>query len=321
MSDKIEQKNVIAALLRPLVACLVLLGVVCYICYIAFRPSPGVGDSGRPSEPIVPSRIVATAPSLTETLFALGLGDKLVGVGRYCNYPPEVREITRVGGHFDPNLEAIVALDPDLIVMLEGEDEQADAMKSLGIAVLKVDHRSISGILDSFGQIGKRCGVEKNAKELRAQIQKRLDAIDQPASNARRRGAMICVSRTIGGGRLESVYIAGRSPFFNRAIELAGGKNVFASSSVDFPVVSIEGILKANPDLIIDLSRKMDDSKDNAATAPASLDDWGQLSEVNAVRRGAVFEIPDDWATIPGPRFINLVERLAKLIQDQADSD
>ncbi|NQT40991.1 MAG: ABC transporter substrate-binding protein, partial [Planctomycetes bacterium] len=122
-------------------------------------------------------RIVSMAPSVTETLFALGLGDRVVGVTRYCKYPPEADEKDEVGGHFDPNFEAIVALRPDLVILLVEQEESRQALNSLGIATLVVRHKDIEGVLESISTIGRVCGAEETAGQLLADIAGRMEKI------------------------------------------------------------------------------------------------------------------------------------------------
>jgi iron complex transport system substrate-binding protein len=113
----------------------------------------GCGDTSDGVTPgvdgaVAPRRIVSLAPSLTETLYALGLGARVVGVTRYCAYPPEVAELPKVGGHLDPNFEAIVSLDPDLVVVIPSSSENGQRLESLGIRVLEVDQHDVQAVLE-----------------------------------------------------------------------------------------------------------------------------------------------------------------------------
>ena len=267
-------------------------------------------SSPNPSES--PKRIISMAPSITETLFALGLGDQVVGVSRFCTYPPEVKTKPKVGGLFDPNLEAILSLRPDRIILLKGEGNASESLKRLDIPCVKVDHRSIDGILDSFDQLGQLGGVTRRAAELRGEIESRLEKVRRRTADRPVRSVLVCISRDLGAGRLESVYLAGDSPFFNSVLKAAGGVNPLADSTVAFPVVSLEGIMKIDPEVILDLT-SWDQGK-GKPTGETLVQDWNQIEGLRAVKTGNVFSITDDYATIPGPRFILLVEAIADIL-------
>ncbi len=249
-------------------------------------------------------RIVSLAPSITETLFALGLGERVVGVTRYCTYPPEVREKAKVGGFLDPNLEGIVALHPDLVVMLQEHDQAIPGLRELGLNRLVVSHKSLEGILESIGTIGDRCHRATEAKALVARLRLRMDAVQRAAASLPPTRVMLCIDRTRGTGGITDCYVAGPDGYLNRLITMAGGQNVFADEQVPFPVVSSEGILHANPEVIVELASWQADDVETLRN------DWNSLSGVEAVRTGQVHVFTDDFAPIPGPRFVLLLERL-----------
>ncbi len=140
------------------------LGGSLFARWMFLTPSSGLVTPAPPTSGY--SRIVSMAPSITETLFALGLADKVAGVTRYCDYPPEAKAKPQVGGLLDPNYEAIVALQPDLAILLTIHDEADARLKKLGINTLVVEHRTLDGILDSFRTIGEACGGIETAEAL-----------------------------------------------------------------------------------------------------------------------------------------------------------
>jgi len=261
-------------------------------------------------------RIISTAPSITETLFALGMGDRVVGVTRFCNYPAEARDRARVGGTLDPNFEAVVALRPDLVVTLIENQYARRALGKLRIATLPVDHRNIEGILESIPAMGRPCGVEQAGEQLTAELRCRMQAVRRNTAPLPRPSVLVAVDRTLGCGRLEDVYIAGRDGHLDRLVELAGGRNAYRQGAVRFPVVSTEGILRLNPEVIIDIVPERQAAKLGKDTIAA---DWRQVAEVDAVRNGHVYVLADDRASIPGPGFIRLVERIARLIHPHVE--
>lgn len=259
-------------------------------------------------------RIVSMAPSVTETLFALGLGDRVVGVTRYCNYPAEAAAKPRIGGLIDPNVEAVVALRPDLIVLLEGSQQNLPAFDKLGLPVLVVDHRSIEGILASMVQIGGACGAMARAEALVVELRARIGRVEERVAGRPRPRVMLAVDRTLGAGRIEDVYIAGADGHLGRIIAMAGGQNAYRGT-VPFPVISREGILRMNPQVIVDVLPRLAPGADRQKTRA----DWKDLAQVEAVRSGRVFVLDEDYVSVPGPRFVLLVEKLARLIHPEVE--
>ena len=268
-----------------------------------------MGDSGSEDSP---QRIVSMAPSVTETLFALGLGERVVGVSRFCNYPAETAGIARIGGVIDPNIEAIVALQPDLAVMLHSNKAICPALHRLGIKMLVVDHKTIMGVLESIPTIGRACGSESAAEKMVGDLQSRIERIRRNTAGLKRPRVLLSVGRNLGTGRLEDVYVAGHDDYFDEMIAAAGGRNVFGDVPVRYPVVSTESIIEANPEIIIDIVPSMGGKDTKAAIA-----DWRQLRNIDAVAAGKVFCLDADYASVPGPRFILLLEKLAELLQGE----
>lgn len=257
-------------------------------------------------------RIVSMAPSITETLYALGLGDRVVGVTRYCEYPPDVQQKTRVGGYFDPNLEAILTLKPDLIIMLEEQAESMPAMDKLKLETLVVSHKTIDGIIDSFRTIGRRCGRGPEGGWMARRFKDRLERIRAKTQGLPRPRVLFVLDRTgLGRGHLTDVYVAGADDFFDTIIKLAGGRNACRVRSVRNPVVSPEGLLRLDPDVIVDLVRPDDLKKHGRRTIRA---DWKELSQMKAVYSGQLLIFEKSYACVPGPRLIRLVEDLARVL-------
>ncbi|MHB1034756.1 MAG: ABC transporter substrate-binding protein [Pirellulales bacterium] len=267
---------------------------------------PVAGDA-RPCR-----RIISMAPSVTETLFALGLGDRVVGVSQFCDYPPRAKAIAKVGGYFDPNFEAIVSLKPDLVVMLVEHEESQPAFKELGIRTLVICHQNVEGTLASLTTVGRVCGAESAARRIVTDIERRMERIRRRTAGLPAPRVLFVIDRPAGGKTLGDVYVAGSDGFIDRLIVLAGGRNACPAGTVRFPVVSAEGILHMNPDVIIDLVRGVSAAERDKAAIAA---DWEILPEVNAVKNHRVYVFDDDYAVRPGPRFILLAEKLARALQ------
>ncbi|HEX3127506.1 MAG TPA: ABC transporter substrate-binding protein, partial [Thermoanaerobaculia bacterium] len=163
----------------------------------------GEGTPPQPKGPAVPRRIVALAPNLSETLFALGLGDRVVGVGDFSTWPPEAADKPRLGGLFDANLERIVSLKPDLAVLLPSEKDLAAKLQPLGIEVLTIPNESLADIEKSFTTVADRCGVPDAGARLTADW--RTGLAPRPVPGKPR--VVISVGRQ--EGRLADVLVAG----------------------------------------------------------------------------------------------------------------
>ncbi len=258
-------------------------------------------------------RIISLAPSITEVLFALGLGDRVVGVTRYCKFPPEAVAKAKIGGYSDPNYEAIITLDPDLVIMLPEHRMAKQYLARFGLTVLVVNHDSISGILNSIITIGKTCGVEQNARSLVHNLQTKMESIRRKTKGLYHPRVMISVGRGMGSGSLNDVYISGRDSFYNEMINLAGGTNAY-TGKVPIPVVTKESIIRMNPEVIIDM---VPDLNKKGWSKAMILKKWKSLSQVDAVKNNRVFVFGQDYVVIPGPRFILVLEEMAKAIHPE----
>jgi iron complex transport system substrate-binding protein len=261
-------------------------------------------------------RIVSMAPSITEAVYAVGLGDRLVGVTRYCKYPPQVQSLPKVGGLLDPNFEAIVAIKPDLVIILEEQEQSLPGFQKLGLETRVVCHKTIDGIIESLQTIPGFCGVPDQGREIAENIKSRLKRIGEKTAQAKRPKVMIAVDRLQGTSGIVDVYIAGHDGYFDKMIELAGGENVYREGIVRFPVVSTEGIMRMNPDVVIDLVSGLDQEH---YPPEHILADWHSLGDVKAVKQRRVYGFDRDYATVPGPRFIRFVEDLARLLHPEID--
>jgi iron complex transport system substrate-binding protein len=276
-----------------------------------------VGQSEpAPAPPAQPKRIVSMAPSITETLFALGLGDGVVGVSRFCDYPPEARTRAKVGGFLDPNFEAVLAQRPDLVVMLVESAQSETAFQKLGLPTVAVCHQNIEGIMDSLLVIGRQCGVAEESQRLHDELDARIRRVQRKTAGLARPRVMVVAGRSPGGGKLEDLYIAGADGHLDKLVELAGGQTAYPQQAIHFPSVSSEGVMNINPDVIIDLVSEAVMAEMGEQRIRA---DWQQVAEVQAVRQGRVYLVVDDRATRPGPGFIILLEQFARLIHPEVD--
>jgi iron complex transport system substrate-binding protein len=238
-------------------------------------------------------RVIAMAPSTAEILYALGLSNEVVGVSRFCSYPPDVTNKTSVGGLYDPNWEMIVALQPDFVIGLETQKEIETQLKALGIGFIGVSHEHITEILQSILTIGKACGSETEAQALFQSLE--LTASEHSVfSGHRKPKVLVCVGHDES---LSRMYVAAKGTFYDELIERAGGVNACASSG-GYPEISPEGLASMNPDVVIDILPNIGNFTSNA---------WKPYRAV---------VMTNDYAWIPGPRFVLLLKDFAKAIHE-----
>jgi iron complex transport system substrate-binding protein len=268
-----------------------------------------------PSVSSVPQRIVSLAPSITETVFAFGLGSKIVGVTTYCKYPDSALSIEKIGGYADANLEKIVSLKPDLVIGTTEHIVQKEYLQRAGINVLTVNYSSLDSTLESFLRIGKACDVDSYAVALVTKFRESISQLDTVLIGSRL-SLMLCVGRANPGeGVIRSIYIAGKSTIYNEIIDAAGGKNAFCDSLPQYPKLSPEGIMYLNPDIIIDIASAM--SNYNCSDL---IKDWQGMKNVKAVEKNNIFCIDKGYATVPGPRILLLIQDLKEIIGNSTNT-
>jgi len=260
------------------------------------------------------NRIVSLSPSITEILFELGLGDKVVGVTRYCDYPPEARQKSQVGGYIDPNYELIMELRPDLVILSIEHRDQSEALEQLGLTTQMVDYRTISGILTTIETIGATCNRAKESQSLAQNIRTRMHRIEEKTAGVHRPRVLVSVGRNMGSGSLKDIHISGTFGLYDEMIALAGGKNAYNGRDILFPVLSGEGVLTLNPDVIIDM---IPDMEEEGWDEEMVLREWESVARVEAVKNRRVHIFKQDYVVVPGPRFILMLEEMAKVLHPE----
>ncbi len=291
-----------------------LLAVILIIGYEGTHPSQGRFLFGQPSREF--ERIISLAPSITETLFALGVGERVVGVTRYCDYPPQALSKPQVGGYLDPNMEAILALKPDLAIALAGQQRLKQRLESLGIPTLQIQHQTLRDILNSIRTIGIATGSEAKAKSLLTRLKARIEYIKAKTAGLSRPRVLVVMSRSMGSP-LKEIFIAGAADPYNEMISIAGGVNAYQGQFIRVPPLSAEGIVHLNPEVIIELVS--DPVVQTGWSEKALLQDWAGLPSVAAVQTDRIYFFTDEFDKVPGPRFILTLEKMARVIHPEVN--
>jgi len=298
---KFRRLGVIAVLLSILVA--VFTG-----CQQEFSPGAYIDDMGREvSIDKAPQRIVSHVPSITETLFALGLGDRVVGVSDYCDYPEEAKLKTSVGNYYNPSIEAIVAQAPDL-VLTDGHSESIEDLKPLGINFFVIDPKDIDGILEDIELLGKITGVESEAKALVSEMSSRFTQIASQVQGAPR----VRVFYVFDATDLNNPWTAGPGSFADALITMAGGENIAAKAQGAWVQLSIEQLVSADPEVIL-----IDASMGTAIVSQEELMAHPAWQGLTAVKQGRIQLVDGDLVNRPGPRIIQGLEEIAKAIHPE----
>ncbi|HXR24039.1 MAG TPA: helical backbone metal receptor, partial [Candidatus Binataceae bacterium] len=227
---------------------------------------------------------------------------------QYCDYPPSVRQLPRVGSFITPNIEAIAALRPTLVVGLTTASalREIRALRAMGIATLMVDDGSVAAIEQSIIQIGDRIGRGARARELVRALREQVDAVQQRLRDQPRRSVLMVVGH-------QPMVAVGRGTFLDELLNLADAANIAAVSDQAWPRLSVEYIIASRPEVILDGQMGTDPS------TPDSF--WSKYPTIPAVQNHRVLGYPDDPTLHPGPRIGLTLDQLARLIHPAAFSD
>ena len=263
-------------------------------------------DLGRSvNVPVKITRIVSLAPNLTENIFAVGAGDRLVGVTTFCNYPEQAKEIAKIGDTMTPNMERIVALKPDIVFVSTASQIEAfmKTLESNGIAVYVTNPDSLDGVFKNLEQLGEILNTQDKSKRISDELRDREIKIC---------GRFVtCTDVDLGGPRVrmipvfvqiskEPLFTIGRGSFLNDLISEAGGRSVTADVETPFPKLSKETASALNPEAII-----LSDSEDNKEPNDA-------FKNSLAMKNGRIYKLSADLLSRPGPRLVDALEQIAK---------
>ncbi|MDI6842927.1 MAG: ABC transporter substrate-binding protein [Anaerosomatales bacterium] len=248
-----------------------------------------------------PERIVSLAPANTEIVYALGALDRVVGVTTYDDYPPEVSSIAKVGDFMTPNMEAIAAAKPDLVLATGGVQAETIAkLEEAGAVVVAVDPQSLQGVYDAIKLVGTIIGEPAKADEVVQGMQDELETIQSAIEEAPVR-CFIEIAQ-------DPLYTAGPGTFINDLIDQAGGENVVTQEG--YVAYSLEQLLKDDPDVYLATKGSMSD--------PSDIEKRPGYSALSAVKAKRVFVLDDNLVSRPGPRCIQGIRQIAEALHPDA---
>jgi len=247
-----------------------------------------------------PQRIISLAPSNTEILFALGLGRKVVGVTDYCDYPPEALNKTKVGGYANPDVEQIIALDPDLILVAHGTPmDVINSLTGLGLTVFGIKTTALDDLLNDIRRIAETTDKEVEAQGLTSEMESRIEAVTNQTEELEQRPRVFYIVWH------DPLWTAGSGTFIHELIEKGGGVNIFQNVT-GYPTISIEEVIARDPEIII--------------TSEWSYE-WAinasELASTNASQTGRIYTLDDDLVQRPGPRLVEGLEWFAHFIHPE----
>ncbi|HUB77223.1 MAG TPA: helical backbone metal receptor [Bryobacteraceae bacterium] len=257
--------------------------------------------------PAQPKRIVSTFPSATETLFALGAGDRVVGVSTYCRYPPAALTLPKVGSYMKPDAEKIALLRPDLVVVEKGNTALEDRLAALHIRYVDVQYRSLADVFTMIRDIGAAVRAPARAESVNNEIRSQLDSIRGESAASPRLTVLLVVGRT--PGLLTNLVVAGPSTYLSELLEIAGGVNAMKDIAIPYPHISLETVVRLNPDAILDMSM-MGESGDPAVREDGLRHPWLSHRELAAAANGDVFGLTSETLVTPGPRVVEAVSEI-----------
>ncbi len=253
--------------------------------------------------PAQPKRVISLAPNLTEIVYALGAGEKLSGVTTYCNYPQAAQSVEKVGDTLKPNIERIIALQPDVVLVSTASQLEAftKQLEAQGIAVYVTQPKDLAGVLRSITDLGDLLNARAAAEALSNELLGRIEDVEEAVKGK----PPVSVFVQISG---QPLYTAGRDSWLTDMIKRGGGKSVTAEVPGEWPNYSNESALAAKPEAII---LSTDPAMANAEPADA-------LKNSPAAKNNRVYRINGDFLARPGPRLVNGLEEIAKAIQPEA---
>lgn len=273
----------------------------CLICFVSFVSFVAAFQT--------PKRIISLVPNVTEILFAIGAGPQVVAVSTYDIEPPEVRSLPAVGALVDPDTERIISLRPDLVITYGSQDELQAQLTRASIPFFDYRHGGLDHIMVTMRALGARTGHAEQAEQAARGLQAGIDAVRNRVAGKPRPRTLLVFGREPGS--LRNIYASAGRGFLHDMLVVAGGEDILSDIDRESAQVSSEMILARKPDVILELNAatRLNDADLKAVTAP-----WLTLSSVPAVRNKRVIVLNGPGLTVPGPRVLDGIEKMARAL-------
>ena len=269
--------------------------------------------TGRPAITVeaqhVPQRIVSLAPSVTEMLFVMGAGPRVIAVSSFDHFPAEVDRLPRVGALVDPDLEKILSLRPDLVITYGSQNDLAAKLAKANVPTFRYRHGSLGDVTTTLRELGRRLGMAANAESAATGIEQDLDRIRTRVRSEARPKTLLVIGREPRS--LRAINVSGGYGFLHDLLDLAGGTNVFGDVKRESLLVSTETILVRAPDVILELHYTDAPSHTLVDQERAA---WSLLSAVPAVKHGRVELLFGEELVLPGPRVVVTAAAFARAL-------
>ncbi len=256
----------------------------------------------------VPSRIISLAPNITEIIYFLGLGERLVGVTRFSYFPREAKKKPKIGAYTDVNIEKIITLNPELVIATADGNNRQDVgmLEEAGIPVYVVNPRKVNQVLDTIERLGEICGVADRATSLVNRLRERVVKVMKAVKNSERPLVLLVIN-------VKPLISVNQSTIHHDIIKLAGGRNMTGDQSITYPTLSMEEVIRQGPNVIIISSMEREGEFERAQKK------WFQWPTLPAVQRGQVYLIDSDLIDRSAPRIVIGLEKMARLIHPEIE--
>jgi iron complex transport system substrate-binding protein len=273
----------------------------------------GFGTAKGAAQGTVPRRIVSLIPATTEMLFAMGAGDRVVGVSNYDRFPPEVTRIRKVGGLLDPDVETLLSLKPDLVIVYDTQTDLKRQLERAQVPIYRYSHRGLADITSTMRALGASIGAREDADAAATRIEEQLDAVRRRVAGRPRPSTLLVFGRE--QGTLRRVLASGGYGFLHDVLDLAGGTDVLNDLRKQSVEMSTEMILTRKPEVILELHYG-DSLKPEAFDAERLV--WNALPSLPAVKNKRVYLLAGDEFVVPGPRIVIAAERFGRTLHPEA---
>jgi iron complex transport system substrate-binding protein len=252
-----------------------------------------------------PGRVVSLVPALTEMVFAIGAGERVIAVSSYDEDPPEVRTLPRVGALLDPDVERIIAMRADLVLLYGSQTDLMTQLRRASIPFYEYRHGGLATVTTTLRELGQRLGRPKQAEAVAASIDQRITRLRQKTASLPKPRVLLVFSRERGS--LRNIYASGGRGFLHDMLEAAGGRNVFADVVAESVQASSEMILARRPEIILELRSTV---IPEPQARPAEMRDWQTLASLPAVQQNRLHLLPGRNFVVPGPHVADAAEAM-----------